>query len=126
MARRHGLCPGEDRLDTIVGGSYAPLDAFVLVEDNGLTDKVRMPHTDRKQIRRQVEDDTIAGATDSAAGSCKIDRQRLTISEIIQILIGDRKIPVDAAGAGARGIIQQRREGRREIGLPDPERALRS
>jgi hypothetical protein len=38
-----------------------------------------MPHTDRKQIRWQVEDDTIAGAADPATGSFEIGRQRLAI-----------------------------------------------
>ena len=32
-------------------------------------------------------------------------------------MVGNRKIPVDAAGAGAGGIVQRGRERRREIGL---------
>jgi hypothetical protein len=69
----------EDPLDSIVSGSYAPLRAPVLIQDNGPMDKIRMPHTDWKQIRRHVEHDAVAYATDPATGPCEIGRQRLTV-----------------------------------------------
>src|SRR5262245_15401219 len=52
VACRHALRFREDGLDSTVDGSYVSLQALILVENNGLMDKVRVPYTDRKQIHR--------------------------------------------------------------------------
>src|SRR5262245_59929683 len=75
MARRHIACSDEYRLDPMLGGPDIPLNATVLVEDNGLANEIRVPQAYRKQIRRHVGDDTVAGAPDPVAGKREICRQ---------------------------------------------------